>query len=94
MTLRHLWTSTGEPHTWEFSGPDEIELRKLLPQLGEFKADMSKRSGVLIADTNEGVVGVWNRAGAARLQSLIDATAHEAHWLEFRHALQDAVTGP
>jgi hypothetical protein len=95
LELRHLWTSTGSPLTWSFEGSDERELRHLLERLDEFKADPAKRSAVLVATEDDGAtIGAWTRQGAAHLQALIEAIPGTADWMNVRHALRDAVTGP
>jgi hypothetical protein len=95
VTLRHLWTSTGEPLKWDVTGDDERVLRDLLQLLDEWKADPDKRSAVLLAHDDVGaLIGVWNRAGAQQLWHMIDTLPHSEALMPIRRALMDGVTGP
>lgn len=95
ITLRHLWTSTGVPVTWRVSGDDERELRDLLGRLDEWKAELERRSAVLLASAEDGtLIGAWSRDGAEHLWNMIDAVPHSEGLMQIRHALMDGVTGP
>lgn len=95
LELRNLWTCTGGPRSWSYDGDGEQDLRSLLSNLDEFKADPVNQSAVLLAtDDDAAIIGAWNRDGAAQLISSIDSTGRLPEWLDLRNALYDGVTGP
>jgi hypothetical protein len=99
LTLRHLWTATGQPQVWSLDGDDEDRLRSLIPRLGAFKADAASQRAVLLAeeeieDGDATLLGAWTRAGANDLVGTISSEPMHPPWLEIRHALHDAVNGP
>ena len=95
LELRYLWTCTGGPRSWSFDSYEEQDLRGLLSNLDEFRANPESRSAVLLATDDDGaIIGAWNRAGAAQLRGSIDRIGRLPDWLDLRNALHDAVTGP
>jgi hypothetical protein len=99
LTLRHLWTASGQPQVWSLDGDDEDRFRSLIPRLGAFKADAASRRAVLVAeeetaDDDATVLGAWTRAGANDLAGTISAEPMHPPWSEIRQALHDAVNGP
>ena len=94
LELRYLWTCTGGPRSWSFDGDEEQDLRGLLNNLDEFRADPVNRSAVFLATDDDGaIIGAWNRAGAAQLLSSINSSGWLSESLDLRNALYDGVTG-
>lgn len=93
LKLRYLW---GAPKEWRFDDDDEAALRAMLRDLDEeFGADPESKQAVLVAKEDDGsLVGAWNRAGAARLASVIIFEPPSSLWIDVRNALENAVTGP
>jgi hypothetical protein len=56
----------------DLDGPEEADLLRLLEWLDEYRADVEKRSAVLVAKGEDvELVGAWNREGASVLSALL-----------------------
>jgi hypothetical protein len=91
LKLLHLW---GAPQAWTFDGEDEAALVGMLSDLDEFRADGRFKSAVLFAEREGKIVGAWTRDGIRRLATTIVQSPPSPQWLEVRHVLEDAASGP
>jgi hypothetical protein len=91
LKLLHLW---GAPQAWTFEAGDEETLALMLRDLDEFKADTKSKRAVLFAEREGKIVGTWTRDGVRRLATTIVQSPQSPPWLEVRHVLEDAATGP
>jgi hypothetical protein len=91
LKLLHLW---GVPQEWTFEDEDEDTLTRMLGDLDEFKADTRSKRAVLVAEKDGKIVGTWTHDGVRRLASTIVAAPSSPQWLEVRHVLEDAASGP
>ena len=91
LKLLHLW---GTPQAWKFDGEDEEALALMLSDLDEFKADTKSKRAVLFVEKEDKIVGSWTRDGVRRLATTIVQSPPSPQWLEVRHVLEDAASGP
>jgi hypothetical protein len=91
LKILHLW---GAPQAWTFEGPDDEVLTGMLGDLDDFKANTRSKRAVLVAVRDGKIVGTWTRDGMRQLASAIVQSPPSPPWLEVRHVLEDAATGP